>query len=174
MKQHIIAVVISLIAASTLCTDAQACTTFSYSDGDDTFVGKAFDWSEDHGHVFINKRNVEKRGFRFRSSDRPPTWVSRFGSVTFNQHGREFPLGGINEAGLVIEIMVGDAQDIASDDPRYSLNEIQLIQYILDNYATAETQHFASRWRAVRVYVVTRVEDVVRVLPNPAPVAPKE
>lgn len=39
--------------------------------------------------------------------------------------------------------------------------------WAVDNYAAAETQHFASRWRVVRVYVVTRVEDVVRHVPNP-------
>lgn len=39
--------------------------------------------------------------------------------------------------------------------------------WAVDNYATAETQHFASRWRAVRVYVIARVEDVVRDIPNP-------
>lgn len=47
--------------------------------------------------------------------------------------------------------------------------------WAVDNYATPETSHFASRWRVVRVHVVTRVEDVVREAPNavvpvPAPV----
>jgi choloylglycine hydrolase len=26
-------------------------------------------------------------------------WTSRYGSITFNQYGREFPSGGINEKG---------------------------------------------------------------------------
>lgn len=41
--------------------------------------------------------------------------------------------------------------------------------WAVDNYASPETSHFASRWRAVRVQVVARVEDVVRDLPIPAP-----
>lgn len=51
--------------------------------------------------------------------------------------------------------------------------------WAVDNYASPETSHFASRWRAVRLQVVTRVDDVVRDIPNsevpapaPAPVKP--
>lgn len=45
--------------------------------------------------------------------------------------------------------------------------------WAVDNHASPETAHFASRWRAVRLQVIARVEDIVRELPNPAPVAPK-
>ena len=33
------------------------------------------------------------------------TWTAQYGSITFNQYGRELPTGGINEAGLVVESM---------------------------------------------------------------------
>ena len=33
------------------------------------------------------------------------SWTSKFGNVTFNQYGKEFPTGGMNENGLVIELM---------------------------------------------------------------------
>lgn len=36
-----------------------------------------------------------------------------------------------------------------------------LVVWAVDNYASKETEHFASRWRAVRVEVSTRVEDIV-------------
>jgi choloylglycine hydrolase len=29
------------------------------------------------------------------------SWISKYGSITFNQYGREFPTGGMNEKGLV-------------------------------------------------------------------------
>ena len=45
--------------------------------------------------------------------------------------------------------------------------------WAVDNHASSETAHFASRWRAVRLQVIARVEDIVRELPNPAPVATK-
>jgi penicillin V acylase-like amidase (Ntn superfamily) len=38
-------------------------------------------------------------------SPNPAKWVSRYGSVTFNQYGCENPTGGMNEAGLVVEQM---------------------------------------------------------------------
>ena len=41
------------------------------------------------------------------------------------------------------------------------------------NYASPYTSHFASRWRAVRVQVVARVEDVVRDIPNSEVPTPK-
>lgn len=44
--------------------------------------------------------------------------------------------------------------------------------WAVDNYASPETQHFASRWRAVRLQVITRMEDVARLDPSPAPVPP--
>lgn len=45
--------------------------------------------------------------------------------------------------------------------------------WAVDNYASPETSHFASRWRAVRVQVVARVDDVVRDTPNAEVSAPK-
>lgn len=38
--------------------------------------------------------------------------------------------------------------------------------WAVDNHASPDTQHFASRWRAVRVELVARIEDIVRVPPN--------
>ena len=42
--------------------------------------------------------------------------------------------------------------------------------WAVDNYASPETAHFTSRWRAVRVEVVERVSDAVRHTTNIAPV----
>ncbi len=38
-----------------------------------------------------------------------------------------------------------------------------------DNYASPHTAQYPSRWRAVRVELVTRVDDFVRSMPNAAP-----
>ena len=45
--------------------------------------------------------------------------------------------------------------------------------WAVDNYASPETSHFASRWRAVRLQIIARVEDVAREVPSTAPAAPK-
>jgi choloylglycine hydrolase len=64
-------------------------------------------------------------------------WTSKYGSVTFNQFGREFPVGGINEQGLVIESLDGPAE-YPSFDKRPGLNELQWIQYLLDNHTSVK------------------------------------
>ncbi len=68
------------------------------------------------GMVFINKRGVFKTGRTWseminkdRSNPSAFTWISRYGSVTFNVFGRDFPDGGVNESGLYIWEMNEDA-----------------------------------------------------------------
>ena len=96
------------------------------------------------GLIFINKRGVYKNGrtwSELATSDRinPSShkWISRYGSVTFNCFGRDFPDGGMNEAGLYIWEM--------NDDPVYpknenlpKLNQSNWMQYILDNFSTTD------------------------------------
>lgn len=63
----------------------------------------------------------------------------------------------------------------ARDVERLSLGIGDTIRvWATDNYASPQTAHYPSRWRAVRVELVTRVDDFVRDIPNaaPAPVAP--
>lgn len=111
------------------------CTTLSFVDeNNDRIFGKTFDWYFAHGMLFVNKRNVRKEAL-MTTEGVPLTWLSRFGSVTFNQHGRDFPLGGMNEAGLVVEIMVGPTEDIPADPEIRNVNEVQIIQYMLDSFA---------------------------------------
>lgn len=108
------------------------CTTLSFVDENNNRVfGKSFDWYFAHGMLFINKRNVYKEAL-LTTEGEPLQWVSRFGSITFNQHAKDFPLGGMNEAGLVVEIMVGPTQDIPASSTLKNVNEVQLIQYLLD------------------------------------------
>ena len=42
--------------------------------------------------------------------EKPIEWISKYGSISFNQFGAEFPYGGINEEGLVVEIMTSRAE----------------------------------------------------------------
>ena len=68
--------------------------------------------------------------------EKPASWVSRYGSVTFNQYGREFPNGGMNEAGLVVELMWLDDTTYPATDGRPALDCLEWIQYQLDTAAT--------------------------------------
>jgi choloylglycine hydrolase len=73
-----------------------------------------------------------------RTASQPAKWVSKFGSITFNQFGRELPLGGMNEAGLIIELMWLTQTGYPHPDQRPALRELQWIQYQLDTAATVK------------------------------------
>jgi choloylglycine hydrolase len=126
-----------MIAAAALLVadDVRACTTFCFEAGGTRVFGKNYDWNVDDGLVIVNKRGVAKTAF---TEDNPATWTSRFGSVTFNQYGREFPSGGINEKGLVVELMWLDQTVYPEPDRRRALPTLQWIQYQLDNSATVD------------------------------------
>jgi choloylglycine hydrolase len=85
----------------------------------------------------VNKRGVAKTA-ALAPPETPARWVSRYGSVTFNQYGREFPNGGLNEAGLAVELMWLDATRYPDPDGRPALDCLEWIQYQLDNFATAD------------------------------------
>ncbi|MCD6376636.1 MAG: hypothetical protein J7L94_13990 [Caldisericaceae bacterium] len=79
-----------------------ACTIFVLKRDGKVLLAKNLDWFIDDGFIVVNKRGVKKVAFEMNDGD-PVKWESRYGSITFNQFGKEFPLGGMNEEGLVIE-----------------------------------------------------------------------
>src|SRR5581483_9546892 len=92
------------------------------------------DWDWENGLVFINARQVQKRAFVLGPN--AATWTSKYGSVTFNQFGRELPFGGMNEAGLVVENMWLTETQYPAGDSRPEINMLQWIQYQLDTCST--------------------------------------
>ncbi len=115
---------------------AEACTTFCLKQSDEVVVGKSYDWHLGDGLLIFNKRKMEKTALVL--SGTPARWTSKFASLTFNQYGRELPNGGINEVGLVIEIMWLDGSKYPTSDGRKTINELQWIQYQLDNYKSVK------------------------------------
>ena len=111
------------------------CTTFCFSENREWIFGRNYDWSIEDCLIVVNKRSVLKTAF---TRDNPATWISRYGSITFNQYGREFPLGGMNQAGLVIECMWLEGTEYPHADERYALSELQWVQYQLDMHETVE------------------------------------
>lgn len=114
------------------------CTTFVLKDSKGKIAfGRNFDFPIADGYIHINYRNMVKSSF-IRPPEKPLTWISKFGSVTFNQAGKEFPYGGMNEVGLVIEQMWLQEAQYPPADNRYGMNELQWIQYQLDNAASVK------------------------------------
>lgn len=149
---------ISLFALALLCLgfavrEAAACTTFCLSQGEgqgrELVFGKNYDWSIGHGLLIANRRGVAKTAL-LEPSDRPVSWVSRYGSVTFNQYGRELPMGGMNEAGLVVEVMWLDDTVWPAPDKRPAIGGLEWIQYQLDRFErTADVVRAAGELRVI-------------------------
>ncbi len=117
-----------------------ACTTFYLDDQKQPVYGRNFDWRIGDGHIIINKRGVAKKAISDQRDDVKNrfSWVSKYGSATFNLFGREFPLGGMNEAGLVVESMMLDETQYPSKDSRPEIMVSQWVQYQLDNFSRVE------------------------------------
>ena len=115
---------------------AAACTALVMKGGGVVLLGKNLDWAIGGGYVFVNKRGVVKEAFG-AAREAPLRWTSKYGSVTFNQFGREFPLGGMNEAGLVIEEL-NAGEGCRSSGSRSALNEFQWVQYHLDSHRSVK------------------------------------
>jgi penicillin V acylase-like amidase (Ntn superfamily) len=109
---------------------ANACTTFCLLNESRIVLGKNYDWYISSGMLIVNKRGMERSAYP--RNDRGAKWVSKYGSVTFNQYGRDAPSGGINEAGLVVEILWMTGTMYPSPDHRPAVDGSGWAQYQLD------------------------------------------
>jgi penicillin V acylase-like amidase (Ntn superfamily) len=111
------------------------CTSFCFVSGDTVLFGNNLDWYCGDGMLVVNKRNVQKAGCWFQNR---PAWTSKYGSITINQFGREFPSRGMNEAGLAVGEMTLSETRFPDPDSRPAISQGQWIQYQLDNYASID------------------------------------
>jgi choloylglycine hydrolase len=118
------------LAALALAAPARPCTTFCLARNGEVLYGRNYDFEIGQGYVMTNRRGVQKT-----SMAGTLRWTSRYASVTFNQWGREFPMDGMNESGLVVALMWLD-ETVYPVDARPSLRVLEWIQYQLDNHGT--------------------------------------
>lgn len=114
-----------------------ACTTFLLNKNGQLVFGRNYDWITGAGIIHTNQRGL----FKTSSTDngeKTISWVSVNGSVTFNQYGKEFPTGGMNEKGLVVELMWLDDTQYSQPDGRPAISVLQWIQYQLDMHASVD------------------------------------
>jgi len=114
-----------------------ACSAIVLKNENALFFAKNFDWTYGDGYCIKNLRNVSKKAF-YTQAGTPVSWVSRYGSVTFNQNGKEMPYGGMNEKGLAVEMLWMEYTDYGKQEGKEYLNELEWIQYQLDNYASVD------------------------------------
>ncbi len=136
MKRKLLLLIIG-ISLSLNSSIVFPCTSFILKNRNSLLLGHNLDWHIGIGLLMTNKRNVEKTAL-MDSLENPAKWVSKFGSITFNQVGRGLPYGGMNEKGLVVEQMTLDQTKYPGRDSRQSISACQWIQYQLDNCSTIQ------------------------------------
>jgi penicillin V acylase-like amidase (Ntn superfamily) len=147
----ILALCLLLMAPALFSLPARACTVFGLHTEDAWIVGKNYDWSIGEGLVIVNKRGVAKVAC---TADTPARWTSEYGSITFNQYGRELPTGGMNEAGLVVESLWLDEAAYPPPDSRPTVSDLQWVQYQLDTAGSVDE--------------VVASDALIRINPDPA------
>jgi choloylglycine hydrolase len=120
--------------------ESRACSAFCIQKGSQPCIGRNYDWGFNECLVFINKHGLSKTAFNYygEAADNPAQWVSKYGSVTFCQYGRENGFVGMNEAGLVVNGLYLSEAVYPAPDSRTSVSMDQWIQYQLDNFSTVD------------------------------------
>lgn len=139
MKNYLLGLICFFLVVGFKTSDCRACSTFQLNDNGLIFMGANYDWGIPDGLIIVNPRGLSKTAMpSYRDNSevgRPAVWTSKYGSITFNQYGREMPFSGINEAGLTIEAMSLGQSRFPIPDSRPSIYMLQWLQYQLDNHA---------------------------------------
>ena len=138
---------IALFIIFTLCTFEQSRLTFkkcglactaTYIEKSRIML-KSYDWHDGAGVLYFNPKGIRRHAFPHESlqgkqsiRSSAHSWNTLFASVSFNQYGRGFPNGGINERGLAIEVLWLNETEYVERDRRPYLNELEWVQYVLD------------------------------------------
>jgi len=110
-----------------------SCTTICLLEKENAVVGYNYDFHPPDGLVLVNKRGTKKVS---SIRNQGATWTATYGSVTFNQFGRDNPMTGINEKGLVMMQMWLDDTRYPPADDRPAIGLLEWIQYNLDRHAS--------------------------------------
>ena len=126
-----------LIIIAVFTQSAFPCTTFCLKHNHQMVFGYNYDFPVGFGFLVMNRRYLEKTAY-LSQDEKPAYWISKYGSVTFNQAGMEFPMAGMNEKGLVIAQTMLPLTMYPDKDSRGAVSELQWIQYQLDNFESVE------------------------------------
>lgn len=107
------------------------CTIMQLSYKDNYIFAKNNDTFFKDGMIFTNHKGIKKKAL-ILPPNMPVEWVSKYGSISFSQCGKELPVGGMNEKGLVVEQTTLLETMYPSNMNKGSIKELQLIQYLLD------------------------------------------
>lgn len=124
---------------------SEACSSFLLERGDTLLVGHNLDdYIPMPGLIVVNPRGIAKHGLGWSTFNplAPVSpafkWVSKYGSVTYSNMGKEFPDGGMNEAGLYVGEMSYWFTEYPKDKGLVRLYHHHWVQYLLDNFSSVD------------------------------------
>ena len=103
------------------------CSAIVLKNENQILLAKNFDWTYHDGIIIKNLRSISKTAY-YTHQGEPAQWTSKYGSITFNQNGKEMPYGGMNEKGLVVEMLWLDLTKYNINEEKKYLNEPEWIQ----------------------------------------------
>lgn len=132
-----------LLFTISYCTLVSACSVFLLKGNDYCVVGFNENWKTMPGMIVVNKRGIAKRNISWENLttnhlNATKEWNSRYGSVTFNLLGYDFPCYGVNEKGLfLVELSLEETTKVCNPT-QPNMFWAQWIQYQLDNYKSVQ------------------------------------
>ncbi|MCX5493145.1 linear amide C-N hydrolase [Kaistia dalseonensis] len=153
IKSALVATVAVLALSATSLLPADACTRAVYIGSDDVVItGRTMDWAEDmRTNLWVFPRGIERDG---AAGTNTPKWTSKYGSVIASGYDVG-TADGMNEAGLVANLLYLTESDYGGSDGRPTLSISLWAQYALDNYATVAEAVAALEKEPFRVVTAT-------------------
>ena len=137
MKRNIMAtVIVAMMLINPF--NGYTCSSFTVKVNKSFILCKSLDWSFGSGILIQNNRGTQRYSIPVGKNMPTFSWTSKYGSLTVNQYGQFLPDGGMNEKGFAMEEMTlrGSVHEKVGNGKH--LNEVQYIQYCLDNFATVK------------------------------------
>jgi penicillin V acylase-like amidase (Ntn superfamily) len=142
-SKGIVLLVLSLIVL-TSAIQLYACSGVYFNYKDKNFIeARTLDYLYGDGDIAVYPRNLEKSSQAFTENEKPFTWTSKYGSVSFNlkvknkepkKSDYDGCIFGMNEAGLTSGAYAILSSKAEPADSRPVLDSLSLSQYILDNF----------------------------------------
>lgn len=115
----------------------QACSALGSSVEFPGFLAGNYDWHARGGLVYLSPRGQIKNSLDLGTNQRSVQWTSKLASLTISQFGRDYPMQGLNEAGLGGMVLAG-AAEYPAEGQLGVLQEHHWLQYQLDHYRTIQ------------------------------------
>jgi choloylglycine hydrolase len=138
--------IVWLCLAMVVSHEALACSSFMVEKNGVLIAGRNLDSDgSTSGVVVVNKRGIRKEsrswnelGYGRNVPNPHITWVSKYGSITFNTFCRDFVDGGMNEAGLFIQEMSLMENRFPEDEAKPRFFMMLWMQYVLDSFDSVD------------------------------------